>query len=321
MVQQVFGLLDASKPSVSDLHAVVTSLTSGKVPDGGYALVHLVRWRDRQVARQRWLVYRRTNEDGSGWSVSDATGSRLFGTRQFTLITLHEGAPQGVQYTVDVLRKEADQVGSLRALFQIAASVIALAGNEWKFAVTPIAVQSVPSDIVTHLTIPSKPGATDGDASEVSKQTFDNEGLSHWNVSVGIPTARVNQLEYNAADGTVRTKQVDKQGLVGMLNLSFVPMDTKNMRRQLIPSLVLGAGISSRPLDRLVVGLASGVSLAQVFAGVQFTRTQVPDSLRLGNAATPAQLAENLRAKYEPAFTFGLVFPTRQILERLTAKK
>ena len=135
-----------------------------------------------------------------------------------------------------------------------------------------------------------------------------------------MPVNTVKQLDFNAEGGTVFAKQVDKQNLYALLNVFFRPVDTKNLRSQVTPHPIVGMAISKRPLDRVLIGGALGLTKVQVFAALLLNRVQSPQTLTEGSAATNAQLSTDLRFRYERKFQAGINVPVRQVVDYLKKK-
>ncbi len=320
-------LLSSTPVSLRALRHLVAATCAYPCEQSQYTIVHLARWGEKGIEAQKWLLLARDTGSLSirEWSPRNAAAARIFGSRDVALLSVQKNSIPGIEYRIDIARKEAAPITSLKALLELAPILKGLDGQPaggsgvWKFSSTRINVEHVPSDIEVRLMSPIVNQS--GVATELAKQTFDNESKYHWDVSVGVPVTRVSQLEYVAADGVVRTREIDKQSLTAFLNLHLIPVDTKAMRWRLFPSLLLGTALSSRPLDRLVTALAIGTSAAQLYAGVAFERVDQPQTLATGAPATEAVLQSDLRSRYKRNFIVGLNVPVRQIVDRLAAQK
>jgi hypothetical protein len=319
-------LLASATVSVDALNRLVGAACPVECDRSEYTIVHLVRWSGVGIQTQKWLLLPKdfTSKHARDWSSRDAASARIFGAHDVSLLTVQIAAPSGMEYRIDVVKKEAQPVTALKALLELAVANkvrtdVSSKDSTWRFSSVRMNIEHVPSDIQVQLM--SHDGTGSDSPKEVSKQTFDNESKYHWDVSVGVPVKRVSQLEYVAADGVVRTREIDKQSLTAFLNLHLIPVDTKAMRWRLFPSLLLGTSLSSRPLDRLVTALAIGTSAAQLYAGVAFERVDQPQTLATGAPATEAVLQSDLRSRYKRNFIVGLNVPVRQIVDRLAAQK
>lgn len=137
---------------------------------------------------------------------------------------------------------------------------------------------------------------------------------------VGLPVSKIKELEFNAQDGTVRPKEIDKQKLFAFFNFYLKPIDTKGTQVEPWPHPIVGLALSKKPLDRIFVGGGWGLNKIDFFAGVAFNKTQSPATLPQGAAATQSQLESDLKTKYQAKFVVGLNVPVRQILDKLKAK-
>ena len=139
-------------------------------------------------------------------------------------------------YRIDVTKKPPAPVSNLLSLINFAAQ-----GDEFnKEAPEPIAiwgrlmdVRYVPSDMVVRL---NQTGDV-GNVTQLSQHTYDNEGRYFWDVSIALPVNQLKQIEYtvNAATNqpTVSAKTIDRQKILGMLNLYWPPVDTKGTKLRL----------------------------------------------------------------------------------------
>lgn len=151
--------------------------------------------------------------------------------------------------------------------------------------------------------------------------TYDNEGRAMWDVSVGLPAKGLKELQYNAEDGTIRTREITRQNAYGFLNIFPVPVDLKDERFPWFPHLVLGVPISGKPLDRPVVGLGKGFNIQKLkfdlFVGGVFNRVREPRTLAAGETATQSELESDLRSRRVTKLIFGINLPVGQFKNAL----
>ena len=324
-----------------------------------YTLIHILKWKSDQlvVEGQRWYVFNGgkwspqqfegTRIFGSshiavlyihinarGVPVAKLTDaekklserSALSSTNDRLLVRLDsemliESDYLKVTYRVEVTKKLPSPVQNLAALIGLAQ------GDTSKRAVEPVAyyggrkmvINHVPSDVTVRASMTQ--GGAIGKDTELGKQTFDNEGRYFWDVSVGLPISKIKELSFNAQDGTVRPKEIDRQKLFAMFNIFFRPIDTKDLHSSRFPHFMAGVALSKKPLDRVFAGAGYGLNKVQVFAGVAFNRVAVPQTLSSGASASQSQLEADLRQKYSPKFVFGLNLPVRQVVDALKANK
>jgi len=109
---------------------------------------------------------------------------------------------------------------------------------------------------------------------------FDNEGYYWYDFSVSFPVNKVDALEYNQGDSTVRTRQVDLKAVYATGNLFLHKADIKDPTTLWVPRLLFGIGIQGKPFDRMFVGAGFGfgflhwapLQAVQPFAGLGFNR-------------------------------------------------
>lgn len=228
----------------------------------------------------------------------------------------------GIAYKVEVTKKLPAPIQSLNALIgflqggkvELAAPVkrVDLWGGR------AMTIDYIPSDITAHALVKIDPTK---DPTEVSSATYDDEGRYWWDVSVGVPVSKIKELDYNADDGTVRPKTIDKQNLLAFVNLFIKPKDLKDTKSGLFPRGLIGLAIGRRPLDRIFFGGGIGINKAQFFAGLMLNKVQSPMTLASGGKATPSQLRSDLRGHYDKKFLVGLNLPVRQVVDALKTKK
>ncbi len=322
-----------------------------------YTIVHFLMWKDNQTAieTQHWYLYH-----NGKWSEKQFEELRIYGSRNVSLLYVHlnargkskidleedekaeveagnlltknnrtlkdmgdyllESDYSDIAYKVNVLKKLPAPVLDLQAAIAIAQGALqgkikSIPINIWGGQI--MEVDHVPSD-VTVLSIQGNPL---GSAKELSKQTYDNESRYYWDVSIGLPIAKVKELSYNAEDGTIRATEVDRQKLFLFFNLYPRPIDTKGAKFVWYPHLVGGVALSKKPIDRLFIGGGWGFNLVHIFAGAAFNKVQSPRTLTAGSPASSSQLNADLRSRYEPKFIAGLDLSVRKVIEVLKGKK
>ena len=302
-----------------------------------YCIVHLARWNSKPAAARRTGQPEGDhNEPGSG-SIGDGRwyvfrgGSkknlkeglpeqRVLGRQKVHLLyialNLPADAAKLIRYRTEVTRKTPANVQNLRDAIAFALNPEAPALLTDSSKATPInnwigggelAVSVIPSDMKVRAQIADNQLGAFQDA---STETFDNEGLYSWDVSFALPLSKISQLEYSVQDGQVSASEVERDKLFFLLNWFPIKADIKK-GFVVPPHFVGGVSIASNPLDRWMVGIATGLGPAQVFLGSAFTRVSEPSTLEEGDAVTDAQLQSDLKRKYEPSFVVGLNLSTR----------
>lgn len=145
---------------------------------------------------------------------------------------------------------------------------------------------------------------------------YDNEGKSIWDVSVAVPVNKLSLLEYEETEddtGTFVPKQINKQSIYGVVNLYPVPVDLKEgTARWVVPRLIAGLGLTGRPGENVLVGLALGIPEIQFFVGRSFTNHRVPI------AGTDSSNGANFTQEYEKSWSFGINLPVVSALKKVT---
>lgn len=218
----------------------------------------------------------------------------------------------GVSYQVDVVKKLPSPVQNLSDALAIGGLEAAAAVNEVTtkpgvlYGGRILEIADVPSDVkVQGRLVVKKPAASDT-TFDLGSKTYDNEGLYFWDVSLGVPLNTIKQLNFEAEGGAIVPKEVDKQNLYLLFNIFIRPTDTKKLEHRLIPSPLIGIGLSKKPLDTVFAGLSMGLNRIQIFGGGVWLKTQET----AGVAAT-----------YQQKWLVGANVPVRQIANLLKAKK
>ena len=196
-------------------------------------------------------------------------------------------------------------------------SVIALYGSSQK----PLPLKYRTSDITVKLIQLIDQGLGQVEKNQISAQTYDNEGRTRFDISLGVPVTKVKELQFDASDNTVRSKNTDRQHVYAFLNIFLKPVDTKGVTVNSFPHFMVGVPISGKPLDSPFVGMGYGFNKIQVFTGVVINRERRPSTLITGDMATQNQLESDLKNVYKPKFMVGLNFPLKQIIDALSSKK
>jgi hypothetical protein len=250
----------------------------------------------------------------SGYNLTDrASGERLVPLAPDLLTTQTFTSLRELHYRVDVTKKEpapaANLKGLVRVIFAQATSkdVPVRTATASICGLAPFSIEPLPSDMkVTSI-------AQDGeDQKELGKQIFDNERKYWFDVSFALPLKSYNDLSVDVDAGQVGAKKVEKTDLYAAVNVSPVPYDTKKPHVHLIPSLVYGMPITGKPLKRHLVGVSIGLTRAQIFAGVLFSREEAVTAASAGGVTT-AVVAHPER--WTRTFSWGLNLSVRTITD------
>jgi len=256
-------------------------------------------------------------------SLSDLAQGLLLSTRNLPLVQFGSMVVEkdylAVTYQLDVTKKLpapiqnlSDAIGLLQAA---PAGAIALKQKIAIYAADTFDIAHVPSDITISGKLTFGPDIAKK-TTDLGKQTYDNEGLYRWDVSLGIPLRSLKQLDFQTSGGEVFVKEVERSQLMAFLNIFVRPVDTKNVRFMNFPRPVVGIALSKKPLERIFVGGSVGLNKLQFFAGRQWA--QVDTAPTPGSSATPEPQGA---IKYEQDWMFGINVPVRQVVDFLKAKK
>jgi hypothetical protein len=163
-------------------------------------------------------------------------------------------------------------------------------------------IVNVPSDIAVtgKATVDSK-----GETADLGTHTFDNEGLYHFDVSVGLPLKSYKDLATDAATGTLQPKAITRDNLLALLNIYLKPVDTKDTKSIRV-NPVLGVAVAKRPLDTLVAGVSLGLVQVQFLAGYKWVKPQAKEDEEL-----------DANAKRIGSWIFGVNIPVRTVVATL----
>jgi hypothetical protein len=159
-----------------------------------------------------------------------------------------------------------------------------------------------------------------------SKEALDNEGYHRWDVSVGFPITRVEELQYDQTGNTIQTRQVDKASILALGDVYFRNVDIKNPGAKFTPALVFGMGLQGKVRERLFAGVSTnlgpipGLSFTKSewfqtfrpYVGVMFLNTQ-------RTVANPAPGAPSIVDHEVRKLGFGINIPVASTIKRLAA--
>lgn len=284
------------------------------------AIIHVVKWKTQsgdgvpQSEASRWYVYAK-NSDQDAF----AANNRIFGERHVLLMYVYLNLPAGFKlsprYDVEVSSKLP---ATLLHLFQLAGQFTAQADTNNKFGVAAFDVPYLPSDMSA---TPSLESVAASGVATVTKtgdsQVFDNEGYYHTDFSVGIPIRKMSEVKFDNANNTVSQQTVDKRTMFALLDLYPYKKDVKSTAFDLRPYAVVGVGVGSQPLHRILTAVGWGPHFAQFYVGALFNKQQSLSGLQAGATATPAQQAAATSMKFGTQFAFGINIPVARAVSTL----
>lgn len=256
-------------------------------------IIHVLKWSPlpavggkRDIESQHWYVFR--DDAVVPWSHEDFTErNRLVGVRRVFFMFVHlnvQRADYTATYDIRVVKRPSL---AFKKLLQAASLFVPFGGSEETLeAGTEIdavwaggELERIyrPSDIQVGLRI----AGTDANAS----RSFSNESLTYWDVGVGFPIKRLNNL-VQTATGTM----TDEDSLYALLSVFPVGRDSDRPALSLMPTPIVGLQINEDPTRRILVALGWGTS-PQIFAGVLWIK---PPTEAIGPRP------------YKAEFTFGV---------------
>jgi hypothetical protein len=293
-------------------------------------VIHILRWKTipkdpsaLAIDQQHWYVLQAGDKT---WGDDDfSKNNRIFGAGKIFFVYFHLNAPNGAMYTVDYTLQATHKTPAyllhLGQLLNIALTKGNLpAGTTntfWdyrEFDGVP-----VPSD----MDMSGEVFPADGSASiTIDKQAFDNEGKYHIDFSVGVPIVKLSDLRYVSASNTLVPATVTREKLFGLFNYYFQPVDIKASGLSWWPHAVAGVALGSRPLQKSLIGVGWGPTLANFYFGLLLNTQPMPQGSACGDTL-PSSLPSGtvLKNKTCPQFGFGLNISAGSILDSLTKKK
>ena len=330
-----------------------------------YIVIHVIKWPEMdpsarpgnpakyEAEKEKWFLYRNLDKTGDKPNFVLQEGTRIYGHERVAVLVVHLTARDGwdIKYTVDVKTKTPAPVQNALTLASIIlggdnkASGLNRTDRPSYWGGKLLLIKDLPADIAVASNIIFLPPANiqagmaaQGEEVQQTQQpkqyskTFDNEGRYHWDVSVGLPVKGFKEVKYDAENGQVTAREVNRQNAYGFLNIFLNPngVDTKGYEHSYkefykTTHLVVGVPISGKPLDRPMVGLGFGFYKPSfkfnLFGGAVFNRVREPRTLATGEAATPADLEGDLVTRRVTKFIFGFNIPVKQFADALKPKK
>ena len=171
--------------------------------------------------------------------------------------------------------------------------------------------------------LPDAP-SVEAKAPEIGSKKFNNEDLYWWDVSLMLQVKSVNDIQYNAADGTVQPAKITKEDVFAAVDLfPFRSFERHLMFRGQYIRVPFSAAIplNSKPLDRPFFGIGLGTKDVQFMAGVSYSSITAPTTLLVGQATTPSKLAANSDTHRVAKLMLGLNVSVTSVVKVLTKAK
>ncbi len=156
-------------------------------------------------------------------------------------------------------------------------------------------------------------------------QTIDDEGLYHWDVSVGIPVSGRKEVSYSAADNTVRRDVTTREDAYAVFHVFPFAVDLKTKGAFMGPSIVAGIPVANRPFNNPIAGVSPfGLNLFGLrffpWAAALFERNFRPSTLTIGDSATPSALKSDLKPQRNVRLMIGISFSVKDAQSILSSK-
>lgn len=298
---------------------------------GPHMILHILNIDDKTPnvrTTSAWYIWRK------GIGFQEYSGTRLFGVSRIHVLTVigpFKAAHvlekfQGIEYRALVKKKLPANVQNLLGLLKITGFSAQSDAEAYLYGFGTLSRVAVVSDITISAYFRDEKDSTK--LRRVgSKFTIDNEGYHWWDVSVGFPVKRVEELEYSQAGNTIQSKQIDKSTIFAFGDLYLRKVDIKNPGTRFAPAIVVGTGLKGKLRENLFVGLSTNFGpiphlgwtksgwwqLFRPYAGIQFMNVSRP----VDNPApgAPTQMERTIRK-----LSVGLNIPVLSTIERLVAK-
>jgi hypothetical protein len=236
----------------------------------------------------RWYIH----HPSSKWSAAEYTGTRIYGTDQLFLLSIHTNldgeldvAKLKVKYVIEDKVKTPEHLKNLMAiaaLFNIP-EIKSLSVEERDTTVPQAAwgaeVVSVnkTSDITITGTLASVAWAKEGSLSLGKDQKFDNEGKTIWDASIAVPIRGAKDLSPDKDAGLLNPKEVKKENVFAAIHIFFQPVDAKAKGLKRAPSLMFGMAIREKPINQMLLALSWSPFGANFYGGMTLVRRQNAD--------------------------------------------
>jgi hypothetical protein len=225
----------------------------------------------------------------------------------------------GVVYQIDVTKKLpapvqnlSDALGLLQTAAAAPLTISTRPGAVWNGKIFDIL--HVPSDVTVTGKLVIGPDVAQQTVS-LGNNTYDNEGLYYWDVSLGIPIRTIKEVNYKDASQFVFAKDVDRQKLLLLFDVFVRPVDTKSLQTRLLPFPVVGMSLSKRPLNTLMAGLSIGLNRVSILGGARW------DRLEPAAVQTDTATRDESDVHYKRSWQLVLNIPVRQVADYFKNKK
>jgi hypothetical protein len=263
----------------------------------------------------RWLLAKR-----NGKNVEISEDNRIWGKSAISVVFVHVNAtiaadlaPEdqfgNVSYRTVAKAKLPRNISDLLGLLQVGVSLF----NDKK-AQTRVSYMGfgqltnipVPSDLTVFGVEPA-PSDPKHEGLHLIGQAgqYNDEGKYWWDVSVGVPVNKLSLVDYSQDNQTFVPKTINKQSVYGMANLFLHHVDLDHPGW--VPRVVAGIGLTGRPGENVMAGLAWGFPQIQGFFASAWVNQTIPN----GGGTQ----------RYQQRWTYGINVPVLSAIKQLSNKK
>lgn len=287
-----------------------------------YIIVNLVDWSKPDAPVSTWsLLHPRGIRSGVLVQPTVDDSTRIYGSKSVGLLVVHKNVPAAITggaYTITSKSKQSVEVLDLLALLKLIG--VAAGPGPAQALVGARAIDNI-TKLPADVTVTGQVVTTDKSAGQAFTKTFDNEGFSHWDISIGIPVTGIKDVQY-ASDGTVQAKNVSKATAYGLFHYYPYAVDLKGAYPW-YPSVVGGLSLTGQPLNKPFVGLSTGIHkplpiTLNFFAGAVFNKVFAPATLKVGSSASPLQLQSDLKSHRVTKLLYGIDIPITQFVKAIS---
>jgi hypothetical protein len=288
----------------------VTKVVLGKlkVPLDQPIIIHVLRWGDKghkTVMFQKWYLYNSAVPDGGFYLRSQSQrfeDTDLPGVKHFRVVFLHlnfdlmdpgesvntvggaliPSLVVPVSYTVAITKKDTQFVQDVKTLLQVEglagprAAAASLQLGYYGYAEIDSQFSTSAVTITPSLAKAAQPvigsDSSTKAASTLTPNTYTNEGLSYYGLSVAVPVTSYKDVTFNSSGGTLTPKSTTKQNAYVALDGYYPAALPALMAVRYIPHPFVALPLAGKVFQHPMVGLAAGAPWFDVYAGAIFDR-------------------------------------------------
>lgn len=201
-------------------------------------------------------------------------------------------------------------------------------------------VQNLPNDITFAATVKFPPNAAAGAAASgqpaptTFSNTYHDEGLQHWDVSVAVPVNSIKELNYSSTDGAVTGKEASRYNAYGLFDVYPWAVDINDPPAFAYPHAVFGLPFSGKVFNKPFLGLGGALGFQSLpwigkflntaipvrlnfYGGVVYNKEFRPSTLKVGQPASPGAVANDLHGVRVWKGQFGIEFSIKDVASKL----